>query len=153
MTLNQLITIAGLVVSCITALIVAYSHRKQLRQIELFRLDPSVGLLPPPSPPVAFFKEYGGLIVGVGVPVLSLAWLITMNNPVTVGSVTLISSYFALILINLHFHSELRLLKYFLKLITVNEQVLRILETRRCETEAVAARLAKLENLVKDNSS
>jgi hypothetical protein len=41
-----------------TFLLIAYQHRKQMRQIELFRLDQKVGLVRPPHPLRVFFQRY-----------------------------------------------------------------------------------------------
>jgi hypothetical protein len=153
MTLNQLIATVAVVIPCATAFLVGYWHRKQLRQIELARRDPSVSVLPPPSPPVAFFKRYRGLIVGVGMPVLSLASLMAMNYPAINGFAALIGLNVACILINLQSYSELQLLKLMLKHFTVTEHVSRTLDTQRRQTEAMETRLAELEKLAKDGSS
>jgi hypothetical protein len=112
MTLGQLIT---LVVTSATALSIAYQHRKQMRQNELFRLDPSVGVKPAPSPPVAFFKRHWfliwTLILGVGLPMLGVVLVLARNVPLTNFSAVMISYYFALMIYNLHSYSEMRLLK------------------------------------------
>jgi hypothetical protein len=52
-----MVTAFGVVVAAAVALVVNYQNRKQARQIELFRNDPSVGLMPPPHPWVAFLKK------------------------------------------------------------------------------------------------
>jgi hypothetical protein len=44
------LTSAGIAAAVAVPLIVNYQNRKQARQIELFRKDPSVGLIPPPHP-------------------------------------------------------------------------------------------------------
>jgi hypothetical protein len=72
MSSNQLISIGGIVVAAAVALLIAYWQRQQMRQIELFKQNPSAGLLPPPSRLSKFIKSYRDLIVGVGVPVASL---------------------------------------------------------------------------------
>ena len=53
-----MITAAGVVVAAVVALVVNYQNRKQARQIELYRRDPSVGLIPPPHAFMAFLKKY-----------------------------------------------------------------------------------------------
>jgi len=50
MTFREWIQVCGVVLAAAVALIVAYLHRRQMRQIEAFRQDPSVGLVPPPHP-------------------------------------------------------------------------------------------------------
>lgn len=41
------VSIVGIFVASITAIVVAYLHRKQMRQLEAFRLNHAVGLVPP----------------------------------------------------------------------------------------------------------
>jgi hypothetical protein len=76
MTATQWLAIA---VPCITALLVSYWHRKQVRQVELYKRDPSVGLEPPPSVPYKIavtagkfawkaVARYGFLFVGCVLP-------------------------------------------------------------------------------------
>jgi hypothetical protein len=83
-----------------------------MRQVELFRRDPSVGVLPPPSPPVAFFKQYWDLILGVGVPILGMAFVMAKNEPATTLSAGLISYNIASIVYTLYLRSERRLLAF-----------------------------------------
>jgi hypothetical protein len=87
-------TIAILVVPSATALFIGYLHRRQMRQNELFRLDPKVGVLPPPTPPVMFFKAHW-LKLLYGLPVLSLVWLYLRHPQVSFLTVILIAFYFA----------------------------------------------------------
>jgi len=82
-----------------------------MRQLELFRGDASVGVLPPSSPLVTFVKRYRDLIVGVGLPILNLALLMmARKSPATNGSAALISLNFACIVFTLNAHIQLRLL-------------------------------------------
>src|SRR5690348_10325944 len=114
MTPNQLIAIAAIVVSSATALIIGYLHRKQMRQNELYRQNAAVGLLPPPSPPVAFFKRYSNPILGLGIPLLLLAWLLSSNGPeekITALTAAAISAGFFGILNHLQVRSEVGLYK------------------------------------------
>jgi hypothetical protein len=50
---------ASLIIGTIVALSIAASNRKQSRQIELHRLDPTVPLVPPSHPFYAFTKRNG----------------------------------------------------------------------------------------------
>jgi hypothetical protein len=45
--MNTLVALIGIVITAITALVVAYLHRKQMRQLEAYRADRSVGLIAP----------------------------------------------------------------------------------------------------------
>jgi hypothetical protein len=58
MTEPHVVTLIVAVIGPATALTVGHLHRKQMRQLELFRADPAVGLVPPPNPVVKFFKTY-----------------------------------------------------------------------------------------------
>ena len=49
MSFTQVIALAAIAIPCATALVVAHWQRKQMRQIEEYRTDPSKGLIPPPS--------------------------------------------------------------------------------------------------------
>lgn len=57
MSVAAWITAFGIVVGAIVTLSVAYLHRKQMRQIELHRADPSVPITPPPHGVTLFFKR------------------------------------------------------------------------------------------------
>jgi hypothetical protein len=82
-------TLAMLIVPSATALFIAYLHRKQMRHNELFRLDPKIGVVPPPSPPVAFIKQHWTNIkqhwtkLLYCVPLLSLVWLYAVHPPMS----------------------------------------------------------------------
>jgi len=89
MTANVVITLVGIMIASATALAVAYLHRKQMRQIELYRADPSVGLIPPSTAFTKFLKSKGVLlmtVIGCGV---SLGGIIVWGfgtGPITRGS-------------------------------------------------------------------
>jgi hypothetical protein len=152
-----LIQVTAIILPCAVALLVVYWHRKQMRQNELFRLDPSVGLIPPPSPPVAFFKRYRGLIVGIGGPLLTLAlWLAwSRNSPVTNVSVMIISLNIIAIFFAVRHHGELsaeqRLLNLLEKHIDVThnafDKVFSVLDVQASRT------FAALEKQVREGSS
>jgi hypothetical protein len=59
MSAGNWLTLVGIVVGGFVALAVAHMHRKQMRQIELHRADPTVPLVPPPHPITRFLKSYG----------------------------------------------------------------------------------------------
>jgi hypothetical protein len=52
------ITAAGICVAAVTALSIAHLQRKQMRQIEAYKINPTVGLVPPPNPVWAFIKRH-----------------------------------------------------------------------------------------------
>jgi hypothetical protein len=58
MELRDYITIAVGCVTTVAVLATGYLHRKQMRQIEAYRVNPTVGLIPPPNPVWAFIKRY-----------------------------------------------------------------------------------------------
>lgn len=100
MTPTHWIVLAALVVSGAIALVVAYQQRKQMRQIELYKLDPSVGLLPPPSALSRFVKSKWDTVLGIGGPSIGL-WIEMGNQaPLTRISVFLICLLMALIVLN-----------------------------------------------------
>ena len=73
---GQLVTVFGIGASCLTALLVGYWHRKQIRQLELYRENKSLGVIPPPSAPVAFLARNRRAVVAYGLPLLSLLCLL-----------------------------------------------------------------------------
>jgi hypothetical protein len=92
MSTNQIIAIAAVVVTSSTTLLVAYWHRKQIRQVEAFRQDPRAGLLPPPSSRWRFIVKNRVLIVGVGVNGLFLLISLCIDAPITRGTILAISA-------------------------------------------------------------
>lgn len=63
--------------AAIIALIVAAQNRKQMRQLEAHRIDPSVGLTPPPHPVFVFLRNHWTPLCGIG---LGLYLLISSHN-------------------------------------------------------------------------
>jgi hypothetical protein len=60
------VPLVGILVSGVTVpFIIAYLHRKQARQIEAYRKDPSVGLKPPLHPISRFFKNHYAYLLGM----------------------------------------------------------------------------------------
>jgi hypothetical protein len=110
MTLAELLTLGGILV----AALIAHLHRKQMRQNELFRLDPSVGVQPPPSPVVTFLKRHWEMIFviqGIVLPLVSLAISIVNNQPVTLISVITVSLNVGTILYVLSFCLDMGLMR------------------------------------------
>lgn len=83
MSASQLLPWVGILIPTASALLIAYWHRKQMRQNELYRADPSVGLVPPPTRLWAFVKSNRILIVGVGLPLVFLTSYLLGQGPVT----------------------------------------------------------------------
>lgn len=101
MTINHIIALIGMALSAFVALIVAYLHRKQIRQIELYKEDPSVGLVPPPGKLTAFIKGNWDNIFAYGGPIYIIASEILKDSPVTRLTVLLIAFNAALLMLNI----------------------------------------------------
>lgn len=81
----MLVLVAALITATV-ALLVAYWHRKQARQIELFRLDPSVGLEPPPSAVWQFLVRHQGFLsflLTIVLPISGLTIVLSSPEPIT----------------------------------------------------------------------
>ena len=87
MSVNQWIEVAGIVVASLTTILVAYLHRKQLRQVEEFRRHPDVGLKPPPGRAWTLAKRYALLAGVLGLLVLVVGMMFASRQPVTLWSV------------------------------------------------------------------
>jgi hypothetical protein len=70
------ISLLTLVVGTTVTLIVAALHRKQMRQIELYRADPTVPLVPPPHPFTKFLRRNARHLVFIVNLGLNLSFLI-----------------------------------------------------------------------------
>lgn len=81
MTLGYWLTIIGIVVTASVSFLVADLHRRQMRQIEAFRLDPSVGLIPPPHPVLYFFRDWGIQIVYGGGAIYFFVKAVQLHEP------------------------------------------------------------------------
>ena len=91
MTLVEIIAVAAIVVPALTAVLNAYWNRKQLRQIEAYKQDPSVGLIPPPSALRRLVTSRWRVLLMAGLPALSIALQLWLKVPVTLWTVVLIS--------------------------------------------------------------
>jgi hypothetical protein len=100
MTITHAIMLFGIVVAAVVALIVGHLQRKQMRQIELYKQDPSVGLVPPPSALRRFVQSKWDTVLGFGAPLIGLALEFASAAPLTRASVFLISLSVALLLAN-----------------------------------------------------
>jgi uncharacterized membrane protein len=81
------ISIASIIVATVVPLTIAALHRKQMRQIEQHRENPSVPLIPPPSPATRFFQRNGFFIISLIVEVAILIWLLLRTGPITRGDI------------------------------------------------------------------
>jgi len=69
-----------------------------MRQVELFKVDPSVGLIPPPSALTILLKEKLPDAIIVGLPLILIVDEMMKDGEITRGSVLTISLSVALIL-------------------------------------------------------
>jgi hypothetical protein len=83
---NLLVSMAGIVIAGTVALIVAYLHRKQMRQIEAHRDNPAIPLKPPPSPVWRWLGKYANFLLML-LPIFDLSRHAYQKQPVTVSLV------------------------------------------------------------------
>jgi hypothetical protein len=101
MIATNLLAALAIIVSSITALAIAYLHRKQMRQIKLYKQDASVGLTPPASKLTYFVKSKADTIFSFGLPSFSLIlWLIANQQPLKRWDVIIVSLNIAVIFFN-----------------------------------------------------
>lgn len=84
------VSLATLIVGTIVPLTIAALHRKQMRQIELHRADPSVPIIPPPHPVTQFFKRNWVVILvitGISGNLFALILELRETGPITRGQV------------------------------------------------------------------
>jgi len=89
----SLITLA---VTSAVALIIAAMHRKQMRQIELHRVDESVPLVPPPNAFTKFLQRnfrHINLAVNAALNIAFLAEHVRSTTPLTKGEVVAIAFF------------------------------------------------------------
>jgi len=123
MTANHILVAAGITVSAVTAIWLAYLQRKQMRQIELFKLDPKAGLLPPSNPIWKFVKSYIDLITGIGIPAVFLVDQLHSDKPLTRGAVFIIALQVAFIFFTVAMH-------FFGRLLELNKRILELNKTQ-----------------------
>lgn len=97
---GEVISIGAIVVGSGTAFSVAHLHRKQLRQNEAFRQDPSIGLIPPPGPVLAFYRKYQSLILGIALPTGALVLNLFDPSPITRTTIVLMAATVSVSLMN-----------------------------------------------------
>ena len=100
MTTTQLIAVIAIVISAAVALIVSHLQRKQMRQIELYKLDPSAGLLPPESRLTRFVKSKWDSIFAFGGPIYILVAEALKSAPPTRYTILIVS--FAMMMLTLN---------------------------------------------------
>ncbi len=100
MTTTNWIAVLAVVVGAVVALSVGYLQRKQMRQIELYRQDPSVGLTPPPSIATRFIRSNWGEVFGFGMPAIGLVIELINHTPPSRYDVLFISLNVAVLLTN-----------------------------------------------------
>ena len=100
MTVSNAVAIFGILISATVALLIAYMHRRQMRQVELFKQDPSVGLSPPPSRITRFITSKWDTILGFAGPVYVLVTQFFSAGPVTRLTIFAVSGAFALMFAN-----------------------------------------------------
>ena len=101
MTTSQLIAVTAIIVSAAVALIVAHLQRKQTRQVELFKLDPSVGLIPPSGRLTRFVKSKWDSILAYGGPIYILVTEAIKAAPPTRFTIFIICFAMTLLALNI----------------------------------------------------
>lgn len=101
MTTGNWISLLAITVAAIVAFAVGSLQRKQMRQIELYKKDPSVGLIPPPSALSRFVQSKLDNILGYGGPLVSLIITMFSEGPVTRIDAFLISFSVAIFVSNI----------------------------------------------------
>lgn len=140
MTLTQALMAIGIVVSAIVAIIVAFLHRRQMRQIERYKSDPSAGLVPPPTRLTKFVSSKWDTILGFTGPALVLITEFISSEPVTRVTVFTISAALAMMFTNF-------VMVLVFKMQQRNTQ--RILEVLKLHNESVASTHKILDTLEK----
>jgi len=95
---NWVIAVVGLI-GVAANLMIADLQRRQMRQIEAARRDPSIGLAPPLHPVRLFLRRHGWPLwdLGFGIYLLSKAFLQYGSGPITRDFVVLVAVGFTLI--------------------------------------------------------
>jgi hypothetical protein len=91
MSITIWISLLTLFVGTAVTLAVAYMSRKQMRQIELHRADPTVPLVPPLHPYTRFIRRYGYYIAAATYDAIMLERDLGGTKPLTRGIVAEIS--------------------------------------------------------------
>lgn len=81
------VSLFGIIVAAVVTLTVAAMNRKQMRQIELHRIDPTIPLVPPPHPITHLLKTYWWFLVIGGFNLAMLVRHMDQTTPVTRAAV------------------------------------------------------------------
>lgn len=126
MTFTNFLAIIAMVVSAGVAHHVAYMHRRQIRQIELFKRDPTVGIMPPPSALNRSLKSRWDYIFGISGPLLILYFEFRSDEPITRFSVFTISACVVLIAVNFVMLSVFRVQRRLINIMAIQERHLEL---------------------------
>ena len=140
MTLMHVLTIIGFTLSALVALSVAYLHRRQMRQIELFKQDPSVGLVPVQTGLTRFVKGKWDIIFAYGGPLYILASELLKSAPVTRMTIALVSMSLVLLALNVILSLMLRLNS---KINERTAEILKLMDRQVAVTNKILDRLPK----------
>jgi len=94
--MSGLVTLIGVIIASITALSVAHMHRKQMRQIEARRTNPSLPLRPPLHPFSQWCKDHVLLIILI-IPAIDLVGFVVAPSALTIRVVLQIGLEFSII--------------------------------------------------------
>jgi hypothetical protein len=134
------ISLLTLMVGSIVTLSVAAMHRKQMRQIELHRADPSIPLVPPPHPITLFLRNHAFFLLSIAINVCILVKELRESTPITrsdVFSIALaISATFALVLMELGTSILDRSLKLIGRTMDVTDKIIRVLADKDSNTRS-----------------
>ena len=97
---NEIVSLVGIIVTAAVALAVAYMHRKQMRQLELYRQNPEAGVVPPLHPVTNFLKNFGLSIVILCIfPIFVLVQQATRREPPVSRTDVIVISYYVVMLV------------------------------------------------------
>jgi hypothetical protein len=98
------LTVFGICAATSTGLLIAYLHRRQMRQNEAYRLNPELGLIPPPTPVWLFLKRHALFLVTLANGFSLIAELVS-SKPITRLSVFSMGMSFASLILFLLFRA------------------------------------------------
>ena len=151
MTFNQFLGVMGIVIPVAGAFIIAYLHRKQMRQVEAHRRDPAVGLIPPPHPLTLFYRKHSALLT---IGPLSILWIVLQffrEGPVTRYSVLAIAVSVGAIVFAVFIDLLNRGMTVLGRLIDAIDATTRTVEVLTGGVEAFGKRLKGLEDSSRPN--
>jgi len=101
MTVTHIIAILSIGISAIVAFIIAHLQRKQMRQIELYKRDPSVGLVPPENALTRFVKSKWDTLLAFGGPIYILVSEAIKTTPPSRFSIYVVAFAMTLLVLNI----------------------------------------------------